>query len=317
MKPCFTPYRIIVLRVRTILCLAVALALFIIPAEAVRGQIYVVNPNAGGSILEYNLDGAPLNVPLITGVGPSVGVVFSEGKLYVARDDANVIGVYDATTGDTINGSLVSGTIQYPHFIAVSNGHLYVADDGNARIGEYDATTGAAINPALVTGLISPSGIAISDGYIYVTGQFGTIGKYDATTGATVNASLITGLGQPIDLAIFDGHLFVTDYGGGRGAFVGEFNLDGTAVNRKLIDIPSSAPTGIDIFGGHIFVTNAYAYGTVSEFNLDGTLVNAALTPQVGGTYLQGISVVPEPSTFVLMTVGIGALFGVRRLTQA
>src|SRR5205823_2530636 len=88
------------------------------------------------------------------------GIAVSGGNLWVTSNSGGTIGEYNATTGATINASLVSG-LSGPQLIAVSAGNLFVANTGAGTIGEYNATTGAAVNASLVSGLNGPYGIAV------------------------------------------------------------------------------------------------------------------------------------------------------------
>ena len=73
-----------------------------------------------------------------------------------------VIGKYNATTGATINGSIVSG-LTSSEGLAVVGGNLFYVDEGSnpgtdGKIGEI-TTAGATVNANLVTGLSVPFGI--------------------------------------------------------------------------------------------------------------------------------------------------------------
>ena len=121
----------------------------------------------------------------------------ARGQIFEMNSGAGTIGEYDATTGATINASLVSG-LSSPRGIAVSGGNLFVVNGSAGTIGEYNATTGATVNASLVSGLIFPEGIAVSGGNLFVANlSTNTIGEYNATTGAMVNASLVSGLSGP------------------------------------------------------------------------------------------------------------------------
>jgi hypothetical protein len=78
-----------------------------------------------------------------------------------APPNTGTIGEYNATTGATVNASLISG-LNEPGGIAVSGGNLFVADFGFGIIGEYNATTGATETFALVSGLNGPAFIAVT-----------------------------------------------------------------------------------------------------------------------------------------------------------
>jgi DNA-binding beta-propeller fold protein YncE len=128
--------------------------------------------------------------------------VSSDGShLYVAGNDDNTIGEYDAVTGAASNASLITG-LHDPTGIAISGGRLYVANSGNGTIGEY-LLDGTLINAALVTGLSNPQDVAEFGGSLYVadTGNH-LIGQFDATTGAAINPALITGFSFPSGIAV-------------------------------------------------------------------------------------------------------------------
>jgi hypothetical protein len=179
---------------------------------AVSGNnLYVLGQ--GGCIGLYDATtGAPITVPFITlpPIGPGgYNLAVSGGYLYVVFDGFDVlnpVAVYDATTGASINPSLISG-LHNAVSIAVSGGNLWVglnADDyGGTAVGLY-TTGGATINSSMIP-LPGESdyGMAVAGGYLFVTkGGSGTIGKYDATTGAVVNASLVSGLNGPFGIAV-------------------------------------------------------------------------------------------------------------------
>jgi hypothetical protein len=181
------------------------LALWSMPTTA-GGQIYVANiwtdnPNIGGAIGKYNATtGATINDALVSGLSPyPQGIAVSGGNLFVTitgtrtngiyNPGSGSIGVYNATTGATVNAALVTG-LDGPLDIAVFGGNLLVLNNGSGSIGEYNATTGATVNAALVTGLNS-LGFAVSGGNLFVVNN-GTIGVYNATTGATVNDNLLS-----------------------------------------------------------------------------------------------------------------------------
>src|ERR1022692_3698910 len=87
----------------------------------------------------------------------------ARGQIFETNNVNNTIGEYNATTGATVNASLVSG-LSSPEGIAVSGGDLFVVNENTNTIREYNATTGATVNASLVSGLSSPVGIAVSGG---------------------------------------------------------------------------------------------------------------------------------------------------------
>src|SRR5437762_8405764 len=84
------------------------------------------------------------------------------GQIY-ATTDSGTVGEYNATTGATINSSLVSYNSHGAAGLAVFGGNLWVANYFANTVGEYNATTGATINTSLVS-LNTPFGVAASGG---------------------------------------------------------------------------------------------------------------------------------------------------------
>lgn len=91
-------------------------------------------------------------------------VVVSGNNLYVANVINGIgnstVGKYNATTGATINASLITG-LSGPQGMAFLGNELFVSNSGTGVVGVYDATTGAAINANFITGLTNPASIAI------------------------------------------------------------------------------------------------------------------------------------------------------------
>jgi DNA-binding beta-propeller fold protein YncE len=72
-----------------------------------------------------------------------VALAISGNRLYVADFLAGTVGVYDATTGQTINASLIS--VNSPSGLAILGNTLYVSDYVDKAVNAYDANTGTAI----------------------------------------------------------------------------------------------------------------------------------------------------------------------------
>ena len=311
---------------------------------AVSGaNLYVVS---GDTIAEYNaITGAPVAVPLVSGLSTPIGIALSGGDLFVANHGNNTIGEFNATTGATVNAALVSG-LDSPVGIAVSAGDLFVANYGatglGTTVGEYNATTGAPVNASLVSGLSTPIGIAVSGANLFVVNNagggaaFGTIGEY-TTSGATVNASLVSGLTAPYDVAVSGGNLFLTTEALGTGhRIIAEYSTSGALVNASLVPSGLHNPTAIavvpEIPGDVNFdgIVNAQDIALIaSQWLQTGNIpadangdriVNAQDIAMVATNWLQtsGPSVgsaatVPEASTLVLAALAGLALLACRR----
>lgn len=178
------------------------------------------------------------------------------------------ISVYNATTGELIQDSLISGLNGYKYIAVSDNGNIYLSDMVNG-ISVYDGASLLEINDNFITGLDEPGGIAIGGDYLYVANFGGsTIGLYNATTGATINANFISGLNVPNAIVISDdgNYLYVVN---GSSSTVGMYNTsDGSAVNNNLVG-GLNYPRGIAISGSSLYIysyfyeenSNAYNYG--------------------------------------------------------
>ena len=156
--------------------------------------------------------------------------------------------------------------------------NIFVTNNENGTVGEY-TTSGATVNPALITGLSAPSGIVVSDGYIYVPDfDTGTIAKY-TTEGTLVTASLVTGLAGPVGLRLFQGNLYVTEQVDGMNGRVSVYTTSGATVNAALIP---RFPVPVDLaFDDTFLYVTSLSAGRVSKFDCStGATVVASL---IGG----------------------------------
>ena len=95
-----------------------------VPATA-HAQIFVVNVNPG-TIGEYTTSGMTVNASLVSGLNsPSaglsvpLGIAVSGGNLFVVNSGQSTIGEYNATTGATVDASLLVTGSNDPYGIAV------------------------------------------------------------------------------------------------------------------------------------------------------------------------------------------------------
>ena len=127
------------------------------------------------------------------------------GNLFVVNSTASKnsesIGEYNATTGATVNSSLVTG-LHGRVDIAVSGTNLFVTNVPKGSIDEYDAVTGALLTAGFVTELHGPSDIAVFGGDLFVTdAQHQSVNMFNATTGMSEGA-VLTGLHGPQGITI-------------------------------------------------------------------------------------------------------------------
>ena len=293
------------LAVRLLLSTAlVAIGCQILLPTTAQAQIYVSNWQTG-VIGEYSNSGAPIKPSFLTGLGqlgPTAIVVLPGGNLLVANETKNTISEY-SSTGAAIDNSLIS--VFSPKAIAVSGTDMFVTS-ANGTVNEY-STSGTLENGPLISGLNSPLGIAVSDTNLFVAvAGSGTVGEY-TTAGTVIDSSLITGLTGVVDVAVSGNTLFVLSEGnqGGTGT-IGAYTTAGTPLSVPLVT-GLDFPQRLAVFGGDLFVTEL-GIGRVAEFTTSGTTVNPTLVTGLGnGT--TAIAVIPEPSGFVLLAVGIGTLY--------
>ena len=258
---------------------------------AVSGTHLFVANQSNGTIGEYNTSGSTVNAALVSGLGGGFG--FFNGPVGVGVSGSDVfvlllgggVGAYPGTvaeyttSGSTVNASLITGVDSLGGF-TVSGGDIFVSTANG--ISEY-TTAGVLVHSSVVPG-VSGTGFALSGSDLFVLnpGDPGTIGEY-TTSGSTVNASLITGLTDPTNIAVSGSDLFV-GYGAGM---VGEYTTSGSVVNASL------------------YSTGPYLWS-------DGLAAS-------GSDVFDSVAVIPEPSAFVMLTIGIAALAarGLRRRRAA
>lgn len=196
--------------------------------------VFQTQPGGGGSTVST----AFLN----PGVYYPTGIAVSGNNLFLASQQGQKIGLYDATTGATLNASFISGVYNPTYLALDGNGRLFVTNN-NSEVSVFNAATGAPVSPHFITGLSGPMGLALdANNRLYVASVNGnSVGVYDATTGALINSSLIAGLNSPRALAIDPaGNLYVSSFASGTYR-VGVYNaLTGAALNPTLLVTGSS-----------------------------------------------------------------------------
>jgi DNA-binding beta-propeller fold protein YncE len=192
----------------------------------------------------------------------------------------NTVGEYDASSRQTVNGSLISG-LQKPYGLAVDgNGDVFVANAHNSTIGEY-TNAGATINASLISRIDPPVALALDgNGHLFVLSQgpnsIGTLAEY-TTSGNLLNRTSFAGIpwGMALDM---NGHVFVTVANPSKGV-VEEFDTSGGTLNASLIS-GLVDPYGIACdANGHLFVVSYpdMTNGIVGEYTTMGATVKSAL----------------------------------------
>jgi len=84
---------------------------------------------------------------------------------------------------------------------------------------------------------------------------------------------------------------------------VGEYGMDGQAINASLISAGLFDPVGIAISGNDVFVANSYG-NNIGEYTTAGATIDASLISGLHDPVDIAISSVPERSTVVIAGVG-------------
>jgi streptogramin lyase len=324
---------------RFALAAALAFAANAVPARA--GVLAVTDLNNDNLYLFNSTTGAVLHQTLVPSVGgnPSnpKGVVFGpDGNVYVADQANGVIDRFNPNTGAFLGEFVTPGLGAHPLFAPTGltfgpNGDLFVDDFGmgnNSFINEYNGTTGAyvkqfvppGVGPASSGGLFDPGGLIFQGGNLYVAdSSAGTIDRFDGTTGAFTPfvpaGNPPSPLANPQDVK-FDasGNAYVTDL---TNSVVYKYSPAGTFLGAF---VPSAGglvqPIGLAFANGNLYVADGL--GRVATFNgttgagmadlvSPGTLVN----PQFLAFSLAAAT--PEPSTFLLIALGVIGLGWFRR----
>ena len=145
----------------------------------------------------------------------------------------------------------------------------------------------------------------------------GSIGAYGVSfgpgsvSGSTINSSLITSpaAGQGVEVRMSlatdgSGDLFVGEYSGGTTATIGEYSLNGTAINSSFLTLSDS--TGVPQLAadgqGHLFVSVG---GLVSEYTTGGTLLNSFSTgPGITAVNISALAVDSSDDLYTAYATG-------------
>lgn len=236
----------------------------------------------------------------------------SGNNLFVASGGGNTVGVYNSTTGSTINSSrLQPGVVNGPYGIAITANTLFVVSYNANVVGKFDATTGATISANFVpsTGPNNPHPVdlALFGNSLFVSNFIGnTVGQFDATTGAVINAGFITGLENPWCLAVLGNYLFATN-----GSTVGKYDATtGAVINASFISSGLLYPRDLLVSGNSLFVADS-GNNRVGEYDANtGAAINANFI--TGLSNPQFLAAVPELSA-VRLLLGSGTMLLLRR----
>lgn len=240
-----------------------------------HGKIRTLNATTGAETTNVGF----ANAPAVTN---AFGLTLASGNLLVASFTGNNITAFNPATGAAATGFTSPAGLSNPFGLASLGNILFVGNAvgggaGNGFVGAYNTLTGTPVPGFSLTGLTFPSGIAVSGNNLFVASNTnGTVGEYDATTGAEINADFITGLrnGNGFGVAVANGTLLVdTDSGTTVAAY-------GIPTTTLVGNVPTS-----------------------SNPNYLTGLINPGFIAVASGPL-----VVPEPSTWATLALGVAGL---------
>jgi len=273
---------------------------------------YIFVSNSGNNTIE-EFDSSGVGVVFAnSGLNDPQGLAFdSQGNLYVANYGNNTIEEFNTNGVGTV---FASTGLNEPGGLAFnSSGNLYVANSGNNTIEEFNTNGIASVFASF--GLSYPSGLAFdSSGNLYVASGY-TIEEFNTNGVGTAFAGPIHDvsgyLGGATGLA-FDssGNLYVAVTGTINEhtlqpypASIDVFNTNGVGTIFAS-DFSNLTPHGVAFdSGGNLYVANS---DNIEEYNTDGIGSVFATTGLDDPAFIA--TQIPEPSTWVLLAIGLIAL---------
>ncbi|MBX9656260.1 PQQ-like beta-propeller repeat protein [bacterium] len=217
--------------------------------------------------------------------------MFSSGA---GTNTSGKIGVYDATTGATIDASRVTGLRgNVSNDFDVNNGKIFATlplSSVNSEVGVFNATTGSAINSSLFApaGPWAP-GLAATDNAIFFSGG-DFVAKIDPLTGNQISGFNGPTLSSTFTKAFWDvetngDRLYVAgrSQNGSAGSLSAYSATDGHLLSN--FSTTSSAYIALSQDGNYLYNSNLVT-GKIELFNaLTGALITSSLvtTPGVKG----------------------------------
>jgi hypothetical protein len=243
-----------------------------------EGYMYVCNID-NGSISKIKLDD-PNSVEddWATGLDTPYALAIHDGYIYVSNysDGTNGTGFISKINlayPNNVYPNVVTG-LYGPTGLAIHNGYIYVSifngdifssdtPTGLGNIIKIDLDVPNTVEYNWATGLNLPFGLAIYDGYIYVSNLFsiidenfipGNISKIDLDDPNSIEYNWATGLNVPFGLAIYDGYIYVSNNSFGAGGSIGKINLTNPNTVYPNLANELNSPLGLAIYNGYIYV---------------------------------------------------------------
>lgn len=235
--------------------------------------IYAANYSLNTLAL-YSTSGVLLNPALVKGLGSPSSIGISGSYLYVFNSLTRSIATYKTTTGELVNGSLITNLHGFD--FAISGSRIF-AFDSDTSVSEYN-TAGELVRPSFITGLpLYPHVITLSGSDLYIgtvpTVSSASVSKY-TTSGTKVNDRLVSYLNGITDIAVSGSNLYVNQ---GNGV-VSLYTTAGVLVNANLLE---GNATGLFATPTSLYAAQYY---TISQYSSTGTVVSNPLASGLNGS---------------------------------
>lgn len=297
-----------------LLLLVICLTLVI---TSVRGENLYVVVSSAAQVATFDVSnlqaiGAQTLFASGSNFAPQFAAFDTIGDLYLGSFGNGVVPIWGPSGGSSIG--FISSSLSGPSGVAFgAGGLLYVSNSNNDTISVFtpQAPSAGTPNPAFIISgdMANPGGIAIdSEGNLNVANIINpasgnplanTVSRFDST-GTFLGSLTHASLNRPADTA-FDsaGNLYVANLNGNNvSVFDSSLNYLASIGSSSNLN----APHGLAIDSlGNLFVSNAGA-NSIAVFDLAGIYQT---TFAVSGTPI-GLAFVPEPSTFLLLGLGLG-----------
>ena len=266
----------------------------------------VVAQEGAGTVSVFSLDGDLLTTLNPTGgwLYPTAAAFDSSGNVWVSDFLANAL--YEFSNYGVYIGTITGPGIVHPVGLAfTADGNIMVVDRDTGQVCEV-TTSGVTVGTCI--SLTDPvRGVAVSGNEVYVSSE-GSAVLNAYTVGSTTPDYSVTSL-NPRGIAIdSSGNVYVSA-ASTTGIFADEVQEYTSSLG--YLGVFASGFVGANGLAfdpeGHLYVVDYFA-GTITRFDSDGTNPATLVT---GLDYPSGVALgewVPEPGTWLMLALGLGAL---------